>query len=117
MTDRAQFEAHFGLTQRQQLRHRDDSYRDSSIQDRWLGWQAGQTGQTILPPLDAEMRKILGRPNFACIQLANNLRTLGYEIPAKSEEEQGTVIYWMLSLYMQHGKEWEAAARDILNGK
>lgn len=39
MTDRATFEAHFGLTLRQQQQHKDGSYTDPITQARWEGWQ------------------------------------------------------------------------------
>lgn len=41
MTDtRDDFEAHFKLCIRQQMRHKDDSYRDTLIQAKWEGWQS-----------------------------------------------------------------------------
>lgn len=43
MTDRTAFERHFALTPRQQAQHKDGSYRDASIQDRWIGWRAGHS--------------------------------------------------------------------------
>lgn len=45
MTDqtRADFEAHFQLTQRQAWQHKDGSYQFPEIQAKWEGWQAAVT--------------------------------------------------------------------------
>jgi hypothetical protein len=47
MRSRADFEAHFKLNEYQKLRYsvgdyRIGDYRDSSIQDKWEGWQAAK---------------------------------------------------------------------------
>lgn len=66
--------------------------------------------QIGVPPLDSEVRWILGRPSFQIIGLANALRKGGTEIPAKAEEEQAAVAHWCLTLYAQHGKHWREEA-------
>jgi len=68
-----------------------------------------------LPPLDDDLRDILGRPNFACIRLANLFRKEGAVIASKAEDEQAHVIHWMLGLRLKHGREnWrEHADRAI----
>ena len=68
----------------------------------------------LLPPLGDSLRSILGRPNFACYQMANWLRATGNFIPRKSEEEQAAVIYWLLNLYLKHGEEWSTHANALL---
>lgn len=77
--------------------------------------QRGDAETTVaLPPLDDTMRKILGRPNFTCGQLAQWLREKGHDIKSKAEDEQATVIYWLLGLYLQHGEKWVQAADEYL---
>lgn len=59
---------------------------------------------------------ILGRPNFACIQIAETLRALGQDIPSKAEEEQAAAIYWMLSMYEKYGEDWrEKGHQEMLD--
>ena len=67
-----------------------------------------------LPPLNADLVEILGRPNFACAMLADVLRASGEVIPRKSEAEQAHVIYWLLGLYRTHGADWADAAGEAL---
>ena len=57
-----------------------------------------------------ETELILGRPNFVCGAIAQQLRSCGKEIPPKAEKEQAAVIYWLLEMYEQHGNEWDKAA-------
>ena len=59
---------------------------------------------------DEEVKWILGRPNFACIGIANALRKSGMVIEHKSEDEQAATIYWMLEMYEMHGEHWRKAA-------
>lgn len=65
-----------------------------------------------LPPLDDDLRTILGRPNFACIRLANDLRAVGFEIAHKAEAEQAAVLHYMLGFYLSHGTGWADACGD-----
>lgn len=68
-----------------------------------------------LPPLDAELRWILGRPCFTVIGIAGALRLMGHDIPRKAEEEQAAAIHWMVNMYLQHGSEtWRAEADRAL---
>lgn len=53
---------------------------------------------------------ILGRPNFACISLANILRKGGREIPNKSEDEQAHVILFLLRHWMDDKEIWKGNA-------
>lgn len=59
-----------------------------------------------VPELNDEVRWILGRPNFACVPMANYLRSQGHEIQLKAEDEQAAVIHWMLTMYAEHGADW-----------
>ena len=67
-----------------------------------------------LPPMDEEIRWILGRPNFTCAGIAAWLREAGHEIKFRSEDEQAAVIYWMMNLYLEHGAEWRNEAKRIM---
>ena len=67
-----------------------------------------------LPPLNDDLRSILGRICFQCIHLANALRAIGYEIPNKAEDEQAAVIHFLLDNYFKHGEQWAEKASDIL---
>lgn len=68
-----------------------------------------------LPPLDADLIDILGRPNFTCGPFAKVLRELlGMKIERKAEHEQAAVIHWTLSLYLEHGSQWAAKGNEIL---
>ena len=68
-----------------------------------------------LPPLDDELRAILGRPNFACINVARHMRNVGHEIKWRAEDEQASVIHLLLGFYLQHGPvEWFDRANEYL---
>jgi len=67
-----------------------------------------------LPPLNDEMREILGRPNFSCARIAQVLRIGDADIACKAEAEQAAVIYWMLSMYGTHGADWWSQCRNEL---
>lgn len=67
-----------------------------------------------LPPLNDDMREILGRPNFSCARIAEVLRIGGAEIGHKAEAEQAAVIYWMLTKYGAHGADWWPHCRNEL---
>lgn len=63
---------------------------------------------------DDEITWILGRPNFWCGSLADNLRRQGHDIPRKAEAEQAHVILWMLNLYFEHKENWREIAYRVL---
>lgn len=65
---------------------------------------AGDT--RALPPLDDDLIEILGRPNFACAELATLLRAGGHTIENKAEREQAAVIHFLLEHYLKHGADW-----------
>jgi len=67
-----------------------------------------------LPPFDDDVKWILGRPNFTLINIARALRISGQEIPNKAEDEQAHSIYWMLEMYVMHGKNWRKACNGFL---
>lgn len=78
------------------------------------GAKGTQAPSFALPPLDDELREILGRPNFRCMQIASVLRAAGQQIACKSEDEQAAVLYWMLGKYAAHGPDWWQHAREEL---
>jgi hypothetical protein len=59
-----------------------------------------------VPELDDEVRWILGRPNFACADIARLLRKTGQKVEKRAEDEQAVAIHLMLSMYMKHGADW-----------
>ncbi|MCD5993473.1 hypothetical protein KDX38_07555 [Pseudomonas sp. CDFA 602] len=63
-------------------------------------------------PLDEDLRYILGRANFSCMSTAQGLRSLGYDIPEKSEDEQAVTIHWMLSHYLRDPEQWRENASE-----
>ena len=88
-----------------------DGYISESTDQGWAVWQAAWSRAPSAEakdalPFDDEVSWILGRPNFACIHLAQCLRLGGMEIAKKAEAEQGAVLHWMLNLYLAHGKDW-----------
>lgn len=56
-----------------------------------------------LPPLNEQVKDILGRPNFTLGHIARRLREQGMMIEEKAEDDQACVIYWMLELYVKFG--------------
>jgi len=74
-----------------------------------------KTTAPITISFDDEVRWILGQPNFACAAIFRRLRALGHEIPFKAEEEQAYSLFWMLSLYVEHGAGWREEAERILH--
>lgn len=68
-----------------------------------------------MPPLNADLIAILGRPNFHCAPIAWALRDLlGHTIERKAEHEQAAVIHWLLGLYLEHGAQCFDRAEAIL---
>lgn len=65
--------------------------------------------------LDDETRWILGRPNFACAGIASKLREHGHKIECRSEDEQASVLHWMLGFYAKYGVAWRHEAEAYLN--
>ena len=65
--------------------------------------------------LTPDLIEILGRPNFACGEIAHAMRAGGQDIPRKAEGEQAAVIHWMLGFYLEHGPDWRMAAGNALN--
>lgn len=65
--------------------------------------------------INDDLLAILGRPNFACMSIANALRKSGEEIPGKAEAEQAHTIHFLLRLYLTHGSNWADIGAQKLN--
>lgn len=68
-----------------------------------------------LTELNEDLLDILGRPNFTCIRIAQRLREMGYVIKTRAENEQATVIHFLLQHYLEHGAAWREKATDALS--
>jgi hypothetical protein len=64
--------------------------------------------------LNEDIKEILGKPNFTCINIATILRSSGEDIKEKSEDEQACVIYFLLEMYEKHGKDWREKGNEHL---
>ena len=102
-----------------------------NITRTWPDWRTHDPDQAIKHTPDAPIeaaptpliypeemsdaiRDVLGRPNFACIQIADLLRASGVEIPSKAEAEQAAVIHFLLKFVLRHGDAWaDTAAREL----
>ena len=67
--------------------------------------------------LNNDLKIILGRPNFACGQIAETLRRKGIDCKRKAEEEQALTIHTMLSFYERYGDEWNGEFAKFLTSK
>ncbi len=56
--------------------------------------------------LNADLKKILGRSNFACGTITSVLREKGFHCETKAEEEQALVIHTMLTFYEEFNTDW-----------
>lgn len=65
-----------------------------------------------LTALDDDLRWILSRPSFWCIHPAAVLRADGKQIKTRAEDEQASVIHWLLNLYITHGSGFEQAMKS-----
>lgn len=74
--------------------------------------QQAMTEGLHMPPLNDELRDILGRPCFTVMGIASLLRKFGHVIPAKAEAEQASAIYFMLTLYAKHGDAWRSLSEE-----
>jgi hypothetical protein len=64
--------------------------------------------------MTAAIRTVLGRPNFTCIRIAHLLRRSGVEIAHKAEDEQASVIHFLLKFALRHGEMWADVADEEL---
>lgn len=70
------------------------------------------------PPINDELRNILGTVCFRCRDIARLLRDSGlYEVKSKAEDEQAAAIHWLLSSYFKYGPgiEWRDKANQVLS--
>jgi len=64
--------------------------------------------------LSDDEKNIMGRPNFACGKIAHRMRSMGFEVAEKAEEEQALVIWAMLEFYKEYGKDWSDKMNEFL---
>jgi hypothetical protein len=74
-----------------------------------------QTGPIALPPLNAALTEILGRPSSRCGNIAYILRKGGQDIRPRPEDEQAAAVYFLLDIYLKHGDGWHKRANEALN--
>ncbi|MBL4664293.1 MAG: hypothetical protein JKY22_12250 [Flavobacteriaceae bacterium] len=67
--------------------------------------------------LSSEEISILGRPNFACANVAKILiaSNVYEDKEKKAEYEQAVYIHWASGLLIKHGKNWREEGDKILN--
>ncbi len=72
-------------------------------------------GYKMIKLSDNEIQ-ILGRPNFACAQVAKFLISRGiYEDKAKKAEyEQAVYIHWAMNLLEEFGDDWSVEGDKII---
>ena len=65
--------------------------------------------------LTADLRYILGLPHAKLAITVQKLRLIGHCIGERSEDEQASVIHWMLGHYLRHGIHWRVFAYCEIN--
>lgn len=73
-----------------------------------------EKGTYKMPPMDDDLRYILGKPNFTTMGICQQLRKMGVSINDKAEDEQAAAIYWMLTMYFEHGDNWREKGNETL---
>lgn len=63
---------------------------------------------------DKNVRFILGRPSFVLGPIARRLRELGIHSAHRAEDEQATVIFWMLKMYIKYGDDYKEEINRFL---
>lgn len=76
--------------------------------------QSDITTPITIDPGNEEVAWILRCMVFTTGPISHQLRKLGWTIPRKVEDEQFTVILWMLKLHEKHGSRWRVEADNIL---
>lgn len=64
--------------------------------------------------LSEDEKDILGRPNFACMQISHRMRDMGFDVLKKAENEQALVIFTMLEFYKIYGENWRDKMNEFL---
>lgn len=70
--------------------------------------------EPVLIDFDPIVAGILGTQVFNSVLIADNLRKKGHNIKEKTESEQAYVLFWLLSMYYEHGKDWFVKANEYL---
>lgn len=109
--------AHFVTAIHQDPLKADALIRQFFIEGAYRGFLHGQEierhrapSAPQLPALNDDLIEILGRPNFACGQMAHAFKAAGYAIKEKAEDEQAFIIHWLLGLYLADPENWRKQA-------
>lgn len=94
---------------------RDHLLATLTAQDNHPTVQAHQSSAGFPASINDELIEILGRPNFACADLARILRIGGLEIKNRSENEQAVVIFTMLQHYVADPDHWKTNFGQMLS--
>lgn len=94
---------------------RDHLLATLAAQDNHPTVQVRQSSTGFPASINDELIEILGRPNFACADLARILRIGGLEIKNRSENEQAVVIFTMLQHYVADPDHWKNNFGQMLN--
>jgi len=74
--------------------------------NRIVELEAQLANAKILPPMNDDLIKILGRQGFLCSGIAENLRSMGMNVPHKTEAEQAYTIHYLLGHYLKDSEMW-----------
>ncbi|MHB9833869.1 hypothetical protein Q8F57_003420 [Paraburkholderia terrae] len=74
--------------------------------EHYVGMARKAAALTYPDELTADLREVLGWPNFRCGPIAHLMRAAGADIKRKAEDEQAVVLHWMVKLVLQHGADW-----------
>jgi len=71
-----------------------------------------------LPPLEGELKEIMGMMIFNTGGIGRRLDQLGlYKVERRAEAEQAAALHWMVNLYLLHGNRWREAGEKILKNE
>lgn len=62
--------------------------------------------------MDDDLQDVLSVMVWQSGKICKILRAGGQEIPRKTEAEQAHVLFWLIHLYLKHGKDWHARSVD-----
>lgn len=72
--------------------------------------QPVRVDELVIPPLNDDLRALLGMMCFEFIHIANAWRRAGASIEPRAEAEQAYCLHWLLTVHAKHGSDWRSAA-------
>ncbi len=66
------------------------------------------------PTLTAPLSEVLGLMCFKTGPVARILRSMGWTIRERVEDEQATVLHWLTCIALKEGDAWQAKAAEYL---